>query len=499
VNTAAEGDEFSRHGLEELQDERAKRKERLNEIDAEHAGKRFSAETKEEWNRLNTEIDDIDESIRELHVRTERLKAIADQPENVERIDVQFTKPVENIYDLSNIRRDFGDPSVEGNELRERARRVIDDAKFPSSRAMRTTREASQEYVSALVEEKDTEDGLLSRRIVLTGSPAYKRAVGKYVFGNSLSTDESRLLSQSQMLERALSLTGSAGGFAVPFELDPTIIPTSNLAVNPFRAIARVEQITVDEWRGVSSGGVTVAYAAEATAASDNAPTLAQPTISTEKAQAFIPFSIEIGMDWPSLQAEMGRLLQDGKDELEATKFALGSGTNEPQGVITGATNITTASGTASFAYADLDTLEAALPPRFRPMASMVMNRAIAQKVRHFDTAGGAAVWNQGVQLQQGLQNQVPTPGSYGVTVLGYPAYESSAMDAVLTTGSEIVIMGDFRYYVIVDRIGLNIEVIPHLFDVTNNRPTGQRGLYAWFRNGAGVTSAAAFRVLRTG
>ena len=41
------------------------------------------------------------------------------------------------------------------------------------------------------------------------------------------------------------------------------------------------------------------------------------------------------------------------------------------------------------------------------------------------------------------------------------------------------------------------IEVIPHLFDVTNNMPTGQRGLYAYWRNGSKVVDANAFRTLK--
>ena len=102
--------------------------------------------------------------------------------------------------------------------------------------------------------------------------------------------------------ERAMSPTGSAGGFAVPYELDPSIMLSSAGVVNPIREISRATAISVDEWRGVSSAGVTASFAAEATETTDNAPMLAQPTISTEKAQAFVPFSIEVGMDWPSLR-----------------------------------------------------------------------------------------------------------------------------------------------------------------------------------------------------
>ena len=66
-----------------------------------------------------------------------------------------------------------------------------------------------------------------------------------------------------------------------------------------------------------------------------------------------------------------------------------------------------------------------------------------------------------------------------------------------MTTGQLIAVFGDFRYYVIAERLGLTLEVIPHLFDVTNNMPTGQRGLYAYWRNGAKVVDANAFRTLK--
>jgi HK97 family phage major capsid protein len=466
----------------------------IKEMQQEHDGQEFPDDVLERWNRLNSTADDYRKKI-ELKMREERIEELTRDDSNIESGEFSFnTDPVNKIrdpFDLSTIDRSDLEKELKG--YKERSKVVIERSEFPHAPRMR---EQFQGHLERLVSEEDGENAVISRHMLITGRPAYKRAFGKHLLGQMMTGEEMDALRSADVL-RALSLTGSAGGFAVPFELDPTIIPTSNLAVNPFRAVARIEQVTVDEWRGVSAGAITAAYAAEATAASDNAPTLAQPTISTEKAQAFVPYSIEVGMDWNGLQAEMGRLLADAKDELEATKFATGSGTNEPQGVLTGATTVYTASGTASFAVADLYGLEAALPPRFRPNASLVMNRAIAQRIRQFDTAGGANIWIDNLRL--GLDNQVPTPGRYGSAVLGYSSFESSAMASALTTGNLIAVLGDFRYYVIVDRIGLTIETIPHLFDVTNNRPTGQRGLYAYWRNGAGVVSAAAFRVLKTG
>jgi HK97 family phage major capsid protein len=458
---------------------------RTVELSTEHAGLPFPDEAREEYAALREAKKEIDARVTELKARADDVARLGENSAHVEKpYDFQVKRPgkTDDIYDLSTVARSFNDPSVEGRELKDRAKRAIELARFPH-----TKREIAQAQVEGLIERIDSADGQVARRVLLTGSPVYKEAFGNYIAGGYLTGEQSR----------ALSLTGTSGGFAVPFELDPSIIPTSNLAINPYRAISNVKQITVDEWRGVSSAGVTAAYAAEATAATDASPTLAQPTISTEKARVFVPFSIEVGMDWGSLGAEMGALFQDAKDELEATKFTLGNGTNEPFGVITGATTVYTAAATNAIAIADIYGWEGSLGARFRPNATFVMNGGIANRIRQFDTQGGAGIWvdNLGLGL---LSNEVPTPGQLQSRLLNHPAYESSAMSATMTTGQLIGVFGDFsRYYVIVDRIGMNVETIPHLFDVTNNMPTGQRGLYCYWRNGAKVVDAAAFRTLK--
>jgi HK97 family phage major capsid protein len=256
---------------------------------------------------------------------------------------------------------------------------------------------------------------------------------------------------------------------------DPTVILASSGVVNPIRQLARVETITGNTWNGVTSAGVTAAYSAEATEAGDDTPTVAQPTLNVEKAQAFVPFSIETGQDWGALGAEMARHFADAKDTLESNKFlhGLGHGSNQPLGLIAagGASAVVSSATTAVFAVADLYTLEAALPPRFRARASIVGNKAAYQKVRQFDTGGGASLW---VQLQFGEP----------AMLLGYPAYEwSDYSSAVTTGGSTILTIGDFSKYLILDRVGMDVELIPHLFATGANRPSGQRGLYAYWRN----------------
>jgi len=88
------------------------------------------------------------------------------------------------------------------------------------------------------------------------------------------------------------------------------------------------------EWRGVASDGVTAAYVGEATVATDASPTLVQPAIITYQWRVFVPFSIELGQDWPELQGELVRLASDARDVNDATQFLTGNATNSPGGIL---------------------------------------------------------------------------------------------------------------------------------------------------------------------
>jgi HK97 family phage major capsid protein len=289
---------------------------------------------------------------------------------------------------------------------------------------------------------------------------------------------------------RALSLTTNQGGYAIPFELDTTIITTNAGVLNPIRGISRVVSIVTDEWNGVASDGVTATWTAEAVAASDNAPTLSQPNVPVHKATAFVPFSLEVGGDWANIASDVAMMIGDAKARLEAAAFATGSGNGQPTGIVT-ALDANTNSEVAvttnnALGAVDIYAVLAALGPRWRPSASWVMNTPYVNLIRQFGTANNYHGFTVDLTPQ-------------GITmVLGKPVYEASDMDAAVGTGTDnAIVLGDFSNFLIADRVGLSVELIPHLFDVTNNRPTGQRGWYAWWRVGADSINDAAFKLLQ--
>ena len=330
----------------------------------------------------------------------------------------------------------------------------------------------------------DDRAGSIATRYLLTGSDSYRSGWSKLLDGRSyaLTSDE------SQAIERAASLTNAAGGFAVPFNLDPTVTLTSAGTNNPWRQISRVERGVTDDWNGVNSSGVVAGWNGELVENTDDSPTLTQPTVTAQKASAFVPFSIEIGQDWQGMEGEVRMMLDDAKDVLEGTAFATGSGTLQPRGIVTALvaaspSRINVTAGSNIIAKADVFATQANVGPRFRSAGSWVANLAIINAIRQLGTTEDALLST----LVAGSPEQM----------LGRSVYESSDMDGTFGSGENYaLIYGDFRNYLIYDRIGMTVELIPHVFGTTNNYPTGQRGFYAHWRVGGNSRNDNAFSVL---
>ena len=211
--------------------------------------------------------------------------------------------------------------------------------------------------------------------------------------------------------------------------------------------------------------------------------------------KAEIQFSIESDGDWPRLQAEMARLLQDAKDSEEATQFITGNGngtTGNPEGVVAGlAASSHVGTKGDGLSVDDLFRLQGELPDRFEPNAQFLAHRAVYNAIRQFgtgSTVGEGAVWQNSLQ-----------PGQPG-QLIGYPARTASGMeDDYTTTGNLILLFGDFSNgYIIVDKAGMSIEIDPHVRD-GNGAWTGQRALLAVYRNNAMVLVDNALRCLKVG
>mgnify|MGYP001791975668 CR=1 FL=1 len=446
--------------------------------------------TDDQWTDVQSGID----YIAEQHVALARYDRLADAAgQTVDPARGDYTPPTgvnvnraQDPYDLNTL--GFTATRV---ELVARARTAVD--------VTRNLDDDAKQSATQLMERHDTPRGDLARHLLGTGNDAYRTGWQKLVAGaGNLMADAERTAVEAS---RALSLTDAAGGFAVPFTLDPTIISTRSLTTNPVRRIASVRTTVTNEWNGVTSAGMTVSWDGEAAQVSDDSPTLAQPNIPVHKAQGFALGSIEISGDWANIESDLNNMFTEGKDDAEAIAFTTGTGSNQPTGIITaldGSASEIAPATAATFALADGYEVAPELPAKYRlatmdgsvqsSRASWLAARGTYNTVRQFDTGGGAALWET---LGGGLPPRL----------LGHPSYEASAMDSAAainagaTADNFVLLLGDFRYYLVVDRVGMSVEHIPHIMGA-NQRPTGQRGWYCYWRVGADSVNDDAFRLM---
>jgi len=355
---------------------------------------------------------------------------------------------------------------------------------------VRSTTDDIRQAGTSILERQDDSEGTIARLVLATTSPAYQRAFSKEARfeGNMLTEEERAAVTHARSLMRAMSLTGSGGGYLIPFQLDPTVIITANGSNNDIRRVARQVVATGNKWNGVSAGLVSWSWDSEASEVSDDAPTFAQPGIDIFTARGFVPISLEAAEDEANVASTVGELLAGGRDVLEAAAFINGTGTGQPWGIVaalTGTGSEVNSATADTLAVGDIYSLWGALPTRYRSNANWIGNTLIYNRIRQFDTAGGAALWTT-------IGNGQPP------NLLGGAPLESEDMTGTITAAqnNRILVVGDFRNYVIADRIGLTVEFIPHLFGTTNGRPKGQRGWFAYYRTGADSVNDAAFRML---
>lgn len=336
----------------------------------------------------------------------------------------------------------------------------------------------------------------IARRILVTENDHYRSAWLKMVTrpnGAIYLDEEERHAMMAWDEYRTMSEgTTTAGGFGIPVFIDPSIIMTAQGSGNPFLQLARTADVNTNAWKGVNSAGVTWSFDAENAAVSDDSATIAQPSVTVFMARGFIPYSIELGQDYPSFASEMSTLLAEGYDELLIDKFTRGSGSGEPQGALTAisgsaACRVNIQTSGAAFGANDPYNVWKALPQRFRRKASWLMSVDTNNKIRQLGTANVFHAYTENL------------PAEWADQLFGKTTYESPYMPDTTTStslNSGLVLVGDFKNYLIARRGGMSVEQIPHLFDITANLPTGTRGWFGYSRIGGGVVNTSGFRLL---
>lgn len=471
----------------------------------------------------NEEMDDLLDKWDKLQVerlplvqRAQRLSDLAEAAKDLAR-----TEPGDGARYLGGTGPGFNkqvdpfdtDPrTLSRSEVISRAMVVVDREKRVK------VSDDSKAHIDYLIHRSDDQvDGVeggqfdgsyIARRTLLTEDPLYRSAFQKYIrFGpeatlamtapEQAAVAKFRQFEQEWVARSASENTTTAGGFGIPVLIDSSIVLTSGAIDAPILRFSRIEQVTNNIWKGVSSAGMSWSFDTEAAEVSDDTPTLAQPSVTVHMARGFLPYSIEVGMDYPGFAMEFGKLLNQGYNDLLAVHSMTGTGTTQPWGIFTAIdqTSASEVTPTTDGAFGGVDVFKVwnALPERFRRNATWVMSVSVESAIRQFSAAAGSASAYFTVDL---TADGVSRINGRPVVVTDYAPSFSGAVPG--TTGAQnILLVGDFQHYLVAQRAGMSVENIAHLFHTSNNLPSFQRGIAAWARVGMDSIADNAFRLLQ--
>ena len=215
--------------VEEITAHQFKVRDAIHKLEKDWEGQPFDEAARERYAALRGADKDLDLRAREIAKRLAYIERVMQNPANIDRG-----------MDLGGW---HGDP------------RVTDPAVQMGLRAIDRHAGAHRGNAGETLENMvryDDPTGIGARYLDAVGSPDYMSAFGKMLadpttghlrFGPR-EVDAVRKVS-AVMQERAMSVgTGSAGGFAVPYVLDPSIIMSGSGATNPVRSVARVITIS---------------------------------------------------------------------------------------------------------------------------------------------------------------------------------------------------------------------------------------------------------------
>ena len=224
--------------VEEITAHQFKVRDAIHKLEKDWEGQPFDEAARERYAALRGADKDLDLRAREIAKRLAYIERVMQNPANIDRG-----------MDLGGW---HGDP------------RVTDPAVQMGLRAIDRHAGAHRGNAGETLENMvryDDPTGIGARYLDAVGSPDYMSAFGKmladpttgHLWFGPREVDAVRKVS-AVMQERAMSVgTGSAGGFAVPYILDPSIILSGSGATNPVRSVARVITITgARDWKGVS-------------------------------------------------------------------------------------------------------------------------------------------------------------------------------------------------------------------------------------------------------
>jgi len=273
--------------------------------------------------------------------------------------------------------------------------------------------------------------------------------------------------------------TSNEGGYIVPDDFYARIIAKRNDVSIARRAGAMVIGTSRDVVKIPNEGtAATFAITAEEGAYNESEPGIGEVSITIHKFTNLIKVSEELLADQ---QANLDEWLKDHLGRVwgltENTYTIAGNGSGQPQGILSGGTAGLTLDDTNTIAAAEIPELMGKLGSGYQEGAVWVMENATLWYLKGLS---GTNIF---------LLNGDNKTSMLGNDLWGKPVFVSDSMGSFATTANKSLAYGNWAYYALVERQGMEVSRNPYLYQAN-----GQVGLFSKVRWGGAVLQAEAFQ-----
>ena len=282
----------------------------------------------------------------------------------------------------------------------------------------------------------------------------YREAFNTYLrYGVSgLNPEQRSLLASNYVETRALSaVTGASGGYTVPQDFYNQLIDNMK-----WFGGMRQARTTIIRTNGgnplpiptADDTGNVGAIVNENTQVTDQDPSFGQKVLGAHMYTSKIvrvPYQLlqDSAFD---IEAWLRQKLAERIGRITNQHFTVGTGSGEPQGVVTGASEgkVGATGQTTSVTYDDLVDLEHSVDPAYRRQAQWMFHDSTLKALKKLKDSEDRPLWAPGIAVRE--------PD----TILGYPYVINNDMP-VMAADAKSILFGDFSNYFIRDVLGVQL------------------------------------------
>ena len=309
------------------------------------------------------------------------------------------------------------------------AQRMLDESDALEARAVMLDKtEARAAAYEAAAERLPVETTIVENRAADAGADAFR----SYLRGD-IDVRELRALGVG---------TDAAGGYTVPKGFMPELIKALK-AYGPMNAggpahyltTASGNSISIPTFDDTSGKGSFIGEAVEAT---ETNLTFGQKALGAYKyTSGVVILSNELLQDSAiDVEATVRAAMAERIGRILNEKLTIGTGTNEPQGIVTGASAGVTAASATAISYDDLIRLQHSVDPAYRGAGAFMFHDTTLRALRLLKDTTGRPLWQAGIVAGD--------PG----TILDCTFHINQDM-AGIATGATSILFGDYSKYTV--------------------------------------------------